>query len=78
MKHTAGNHLSFSRVNYIVAQQSGLLFESQPAEVTLNVFRSPERSVGNTRVGIGDAIPLERRALEFQLARAKHPRTETN
>jgi hypothetical protein len=68
---------SYDLVDYIVAQQSCLLFESQSTKVTLNVFRSPVRSVGNAGVGI-DTVPLKRRALEFQLACTKHPRTETN
>ena len=71
------NNVSHDLADYIVAQQSCLLFESQSTKVTLNVFRSPVRSVRNTGVRI-DTVPLKRRAFEFQLACTKHPRTETN
>lgn len=61
-----------------MAQQGGLFFESQSAKVTLDVLGCPQRSVWNSRVRVGNAIPLERRTLQFQLPCAKHPRTETN
>ena len=61
---------------YIMTQESCLFLESQLTKVTLNVFRCPMRSVRDIRVRVWNAIPLERRAFEFQLTSSENPRAE--